>query len=144
MIDIAEFDKWFRQGEQTLLSAKDDQEKAHHNWACFKAQQAAEFALKGLLHGLGNMAIGHSITKLLEEVERIGLSVPEALRIDANTLDKHYIPTRYADAYDQGSPYEFYNGKDSTEAIAAAQRCIDYVHTTRQGLDSARPEETEG
>ena len=80
----------------------------------------------------------------LEEVQRAGLSVPGELRIDANTLDKHYIPTRYADAYDQGSPYEFYNAKDSTEAVEAARRCLGYVRAVRQALDSARSEEAEG
>jgi HEPN domain-containing protein len=35
-----------KQAEATLASAKRDKEAGDFNWSCFKAQQAAEFAVK--------------------------------------------------------------------------------------------------
>ncbi|MGH2736718.1 MAG: HEPN domain-containing protein [Actinomycetota bacterium] len=36
---------------------------ALHNWACFAAEQAAQLALKGLLHGLGLGPWGHDLVR---------------------------------------------------------------------------------
>jgi len=44
-------------------------EDGDHNWACFKAHQAAGFAVKGLLYGAGRPARGRSVSKLLEAAE---------------------------------------------------------------------------
>ena len=40
-----------------------------YNWCCFKAQQAAEYAVKGLLYGFGIMAYGHSVMNLVGRVK---------------------------------------------------------------------------
>ena len=50
-----------------------------YNWACFKSQQSAEAAIKGLLHGLGLDAYGHSISRLLERLGARGLDTPNKL-----------------------------------------------------------------
>jgi HEPN domain-containing protein len=68
------------------------------NWACFKAHQAAEFAVEGLLYGTGRPARGHSVYKLLEAAKELLLSVPEEFMELGKLLDKFYIPTRYVDA----------------------------------------------
>jgi len=60
---------------RTLESARRDVEGGDYNWACFKAHQAAEFAVKGLLYGVGKPARGHSVFKLLEAVCREGSSI---------------------------------------------------------------------
>lgn len=37
---------------------------AHHNWRCFLAEQAAQMAMKALLHGLGRGPWGHDLMEL--------------------------------------------------------------------------------
>ncbi|MGH9228819.1 MAG: HEPN domain-containing protein [Acidimicrobiales bacterium] len=36
----------------------------HHNWRCFLAEQAAQMAMKALLHGLGRGPWGHDLVDL--------------------------------------------------------------------------------
>ncbi|MEM2950957.1 MAG: HEPN domain-containing protein [Nitrososphaeria archaeon] len=68
--DKDEYERWVKQADATLASAKRDRDAGDYNWSCFKAQQSAEFAVKGLLYGLGFSPVGHSILKLLGEIEK--------------------------------------------------------------------------
>mgnify|MGYP000312404807 CR=1 FL=1 len=110
MLDENEFERWMKSARATLKSAEGDLERGDYNWACFKAQQAAEFAIKALLHGLGLPAYGHSISKLLTKLPR-DLAPQRDLIQAAKTLDKYYVPTRYVNAWAEGTP-EDYRGRD--------------------------------
>lgn len=125
--DREEYDRWIAQSRHTLASSRRDAEEGDHDWACFKAQQAGEYALKGLLRGLGRPAHGHATKRLLEALAEAGLEVPPAVLEAAQELDIHYIPARYPDAYPQGSPHEFYNAKRSGEALGAAEILLGWV-----------------
>ena len=57
-----------RDVKKTLLSAEGDLGRGDYNWACFKAHQAAGYAVKALLHGLGLTPKGHSISLLLHNI----------------------------------------------------------------------------
>ena len=46
MFDREEFERWLKQAEKTLESAERDKNNEDYNWCCFKAQQAAEYAVK--------------------------------------------------------------------------------------------------
>ena len=70
MLDETEYSRWMRSAMKTLNSVKGDLERGDYNWSCFKAQQAAEFAVKALLHGLGIHAYGHSVSKLIMEAPK--------------------------------------------------------------------------
>jgi len=50
-LDVSEYERWTRSAVRTLESAERDAEHGDYNWACFKAHQAAEKALKALLWG---------------------------------------------------------------------------------------------
>ena len=136
MFDREEFERWIAQAEYTLKSAENDLNSNFYSWACFKAQQAAEYAVKALLFGLGIMAYGHSIKRLLDllsrETEKV--AVPEELFDLARLLDRHYIPPRYPDAYIEGAPYEYYGKKDAIEAINAAKEIISFVRGVADGF----------
>lgn len=115
--------------ERTLRSALRDAESGDYNWACFKAHQAAEFALKALLYGIGKPARGHSATRLLREISAL-VEVGEELFEDAALLDKFYVPTRYVDAWSEGVPYEYFTRRDAESAIGAAEKIIEFVKKT--------------
>lgn len=114
------------QAENTLRSATRDRDVGDYNWSCFKAQQAAEFALKGLLYGIGLSAVGHSLVGLLGELGKRGIGTEEMLRL-ARILDRHYIPTRYVNAHAEGAPFEFYDLSTAEEAIVCAGKIIEFV-----------------
>ncbi|HIQ00218.1 TPA: HEPN domain-containing protein [Candidatus Bipolaricaulota bacterium] len=127
MWDLAEYRRWFGQAEHTLASARRDAEGSDYSWACFKAEQAAQLALKALLIGQGVAAFGHSTRELVEKVRGLGLEVPHQVEAAARGLERHYIPSRYPDAYPSGSPYQFYDREDAERALEQAQAVLDFV-----------------
>ena len=117
MLDETEYSRWISSAKKTLESARGDLNRGDYNWACFKAQQAAEMAVKALLHGLGLPAYGHSISKLLINLRSKGLQVSNDIINLAKSLDKYYIPTRYPNAWVEGTPYDYYTVEDAESAI---------------------------
>jgi HEPN domain-containing protein len=124
--DKKEFERWIKQAEYTLDSAREDMENRRFSWACFKAQQSAEYAVKGLLYGIGLIPVGHSLIRLVGPLKRRGLDVNEALR-HSRLLDRHYIPTRYPNAHPEGSPFEYYDEYTAKEAIHSAEVILNFV-----------------
>ena len=127
MIDVREFERWMRTAQANLRSAKGDLERGDYNWACFKAQQAAEMAVKALLYGIGRPAHGHSVSKLLQRIAEEGFDVPNEVMAAAKALDKCYIPTRYPNAWSEGSPHEYYTEGDGRKAIEDAKKILNWV-----------------
>lgn len=117
MIDEAEFNRWIRSAELTLGSAKRDLNEGDYNWACFKAHQVAEKALKALLWGLGSPRIGHSLVELGNALRSIGIEIPKDIYEAFVRLSKFYIPTRYPDVWTEGIPEDYYTENEATEAI---------------------------
>jgi Uncharacterized conserved protein related to C-terminal domain of eukaryotic chaperone, SACSIN len=126
-LDREEFGRWLSQARHTLDSARRDAEEGDYDWAAFKAQQAAEYALKGLLRGLGRPAYGHALSRLLEGLREAGVEVPETLLEAAKEPDLHYIPARYPDAYPEGSPHLYYTARRASEALEAAETILAWV-----------------
>lgn len=125
MIDEEEYRRWIEMSRRTLHSAEGDLGRGDYNWACFKAHQAAEYTVKALLHGLGLAPKGHSISLLLDSIPR-ELN-PDEILDPAKTLDKHYIPTRYPNAWSEGIPPDYYTLNDSKQAVSYASKIIDWV-----------------
>jgi HEPN domain-containing protein len=134
LLDEREFERWFEAAKRSLESAEGDLDRGDYNWACFKAQQAAELAVKGLLHGLGMLAYGHSVSKLLQQLEGKGLAVGGDLLQAAKSLDKYYVPTRYPNAWSEGSPHHYYTKVDASQAIDQAQEVLSWVDGTWRQL----------
>lgn len=138
-VDRDEYRRWLGQAWHTLASARRDAAASDYDWACFKAQQAAEYSLEGLLRGLGHLAPGHSLLRLLDAVEQHArIPVPEPIRQAARALDRHYIPPRYPDAYPAGMPYEFYDRPTADAALSAAEQVVEFVreHAVKLGLEA--------
>ena len=51
MLDEAVYSRWISMARRTLESARGDLERGDYNWACFKAQQSAEFSLRRFTMG---------------------------------------------------------------------------------------------
>lgn len=116
---------WLAQGLHDLEHARHARDAGDHDWACFAAQQAAEKATKGLILHLQGEGWGHSVLRLLRDLES-RIAVPDALFDAARRLDRHYIPTRYANGFDSGSPKDYYLGEDSQRAIEDAGRVCQW------------------
>ncbi|MBI4289372.1 MAG: HEPN domain-containing protein [Chloroflexi bacterium] len=127
-LDIPEFERWYKQAENALESAQGDNEHAYYNWACFKAQQAAEYALKGLYRALGKVVVGQPCYKLVTGLRTLEVSVPRGIAGKCRFLDRHYIPTRYPDAFAEASPFEFYDKAAAQQAITGAREVLDFVN----------------
>lgn len=134
--DREEFARWSQWAAYTLNSARRDLEAGDYAWACFKAQQSAEYALKGLLRGWGMPGTGHSVLRLAEQLERAGAALPPGFTNRGRLLDRHYIPPRYPDAYPSGNPAEFYDRRTAGEAVEAAQEIITYTRETAGDEDA--------
>lgn len=132
-LDTDEYTRWLGQASHTLASAQRDTAEGDFDWACFKAQQAGEYALKALLRGLGKPAYGHSLTRLLTQLSETGLAPNAEITRSGQLLDRHYIPTRYPDAYAEGSPHEFYDHHTAKEAQGAAARIVSWVQSAAKG-----------
>lgn len=134
MIDWEEYDRWMRQARYTLESVNADIEHGSYCWACFKAQQAAEYALKALLRSLGRPAFGHDLRALSLEVEKVCGGVPRGVWRCALLLDKMYIPTRYPDAFSSGTSFEHYVREEAEEAKACAEKIVAWVERCARRL----------
>ncbi|QDA32581.1 HEPN domain-containing protein [Thermococcus indicus] len=133
----SEYERWMKQAGRTLSSARRDLEEGYYEWASFKAQQAAELAVKALLRGLGYAPIGHSITRLLRELRAEGFSIPREILSMAMELDRNYIAPRYPDAYPEGAPFEYYSEDVAGELISYAEEIIEFVRGLIGDLEGA-------
>ena len=129
LIDVEEYRRWMRQAEYTLASAIGDLGRGDYAWASFKAHQAAEYAAKALLRGLGRPAYGHSVSRLLAQLNAPSLLVDEAKR-----LDRHYLASRYPNQWAEGAPPDYYTRRDAEEAIEASRRVIEWVKNSFERL----------
>lgn len=119
------------------------------SWSCFLCEQAAQLAVKGLLHAVGAHAAawGHDLTRLeLRAASTFGadwLAVGDA----AARLARHYIPARYPDAHASGSPEAHYTVADASDALADAMAiliAVDTVVALLEDVDHAAPGSDDG
>ena len=122
---VQDYENWMAQAQHTTKAANDDLRAHKYGWACFKAQQAAEYALKALARGIGIAIIGHSLLMLLRELQKNKLEL-NTLKDACMALERYYIATRYADST-PSPPFMIYNKKDASDAIILAQKIIEAV-----------------
>ncbi len=116
---------WFRQSEADLEHASNAMSAGNYEWSCFSSQQAAEKAVKSLYIKNGLDAWGHTVSVLLGNLGP-SAKVPAALLEAAKSLDKHYIPTRYPNGFDDGAPVDFYTKKEAAAALRQARRIVEF------------------
>ena len=88
--------------------------------ACFHAQQAAEKAVKASHYAAGaRVVIGHSVRNLIERLEPRDPAL-DALVDDARELDLLYVPTRYPNGLDEGTPGAAFSKVQAERAMELA------------------------
>ena len=134
-LDRDEFTRWRTEADRALRHGQLAADDGLHNWACFSAEQAAQLAVKALLHGIGRGPWGSDLVGLGDELATAGLAVPEAERDALRRLGRHYMPARYPDAHPAGSPGGHYGAADSTQAFEDARAVFDLVDGAWRELD---------
>ncbi len=127
--------RWFQQALRDLKAAEDSLSDGNYEWSCFQAQQASEKAVKSLLFIHGRSAWGHSVVELLNDVSGVE-SVSEELYVYARELDRHYIPSRYPNAFESGYPGMYYDKPTAERALKTAKNIVEWVRKrlTERGL----------
>jgi HEPN domain-containing protein len=116
---------WLEQADWDLDHARLATREGHFEWAAFAAQQAAEKACKALHLYLRSAAWGHDVTQLLG-VLPAGHQPPSDLLDRAKALDKHYLPARYPNGFDAGTPRQHYTRREADQAITDAEAIIGF------------------
>lgn len=119
---------WLEQAKQDLDHARKSRDMGDYGWACFAGQQAAEKAVKALHLRFGQVAWGHSVFQLLEELEQV--EVPGDVLEAAKVLDKHYIGPRYPDVHPAGPAYRQYIKSEADLAVELAEKVLGYCERT--------------
>jgi HEPN domain-containing protein len=138
--DDVEYSRWMRTAEEHLRVAQHDGDGGFFSAAVLQAEQATQWALKALLHGVGRPqeARGHGLLSLAEACARwAGLSLGEEDRQALARLARDYLPTRYPDALPEGTPMGHYGHADAEQARVTAIRIVEAVRATWEGLDRA-------
>ena len=120
--NIREALRWFTTAEDDNDSAVILKENGKFAHSCFHAQQAGEKALKAVWYFADADPWGHSIKKLIEDLNSVDLKLYQ--RLESYTrmgmvLDRFYIPTRYPNGLPDITP-------DVAFADEDAEKCIIY------------------
>lgn len=118
-----------RTSRQWLDTARKDLDLAQlaagaefHAHACFNAHQAAEKAVKAIHYAKGaRMVLGHGIRQLIERLDIPSLTL---LLPAARQLDLYYVPTRYPNGLDDGTPDEAFSADQSSQALDLARGIV--------------------
>lgn len=137
VLDDDEYQRWRTQAEDTLAFARTSA-SASPAWTCFLSEQAAQFATKGFLHGVGEAAWGHDLAALLAAAETTAPELQSA-RAAAWRLARHYIAARYPDAHPGGIPTSRYSDDDAAGALADAEAVLAALDLAWRALGDDGP-----
>lgn len=132
-IDSTEYTRWRENANDALRGARAQRQVGVHNWACFSSEQAAQLAVKGLLHGIGRGPWGHDLVELSLRFED-EIQIPDDVRTALLRLSHFYIQTRYPDAHAGGLVGDRYGEPESAAALSDAERVMRWVDETWEAL----------
>jgi len=124
--------RWFQTAESDLETARVLHRNRRYAHACFHAQQAGEKAVKALWYLRAGDPWGHSVQKLIADLESFDTGLFAALRgllPDGSKLDKYYIPTRYPNGLPDLVPDEAYLEDDALSAIALSEKLMERIRS---------------
>jgi HEPN domain-containing protein len=134
--NVYEAMRWLRTGEDDLDAATVLKKNGKFPHACFHAQQAGEKAVKAVWYRADADPWGHSVRKLIEDLENVDMNLYDRLKglLRAGTiLDRFYIPTRYPNGLPELTPGEAYLEEDAEQCIRQAAEILAAVKTLLRG-----------
>ena len=125
-----EAERWLKTAEGDLETAVVLLQNKKYPHSCFHSQQAGEKALKAVWYLLEADPWGHSVKKLIQNLENVDLDIKR--RLDdvlksAVLLDRYYIPTRYPNGLPDLIPEEAFLEEDAKAGIENAGKIIEAV-----------------
>jgi HEPN domain-containing protein len=124
--------RWLEAAREDLAYARHAAAGGHHAPACFYAQQAAEKIVKAIHYSRGARAVlGHNVRALIEQLEPV--PAPFAALLDAaRDLDLLYVPTRYPNGLDAGTPAQAFSSAQSSRALELGARFLEAVEAVHR------------
>jgi HEPN domain-containing protein len=117
--------RWLKTAQGDLDSADILIKNGKYAHACFHCQQAGEKAMKAVWYLLDADPWGHSITKLIQDLNNVDSAAYQHFQNVAHSavrLDRFYIPTRYPNGLPDLTPDESFLEED-------AEACIENANT---------------
>jgi len=124
--------RWFKTAEDDLDSAKILKDSGKYAHSCFHSQQAAEKSLKAVWYLSDEDPWGHSIKKLIDDLESVNPSLYlefEPLTRVGLVLDRFYIPTRYPNGLPDITPDVAFDQVDAENCINHAEKIIEMARS---------------
>jgi len=128
--NLQEAKRWIRTAEDDLDTAVILNEKKKFAHSCFHAQQAGEKAIKALWYLADADPWGHSIKKLIEDLQSVNLTFYENVKPmirSGMVLDRYYLPTRYPNGLPDITPDQAFNEEDAQICLEYARNIIEAV-----------------
>lgn len=122
--------RWFDTAASDLDTAKILISNGKFAHSCFHAHQAAEKAIKSVWYFVGEDPLGHSIQKMIDDLQYCSLEVYEKLKVilkEGKLLDRYYIPTRYPNGLPDITPDMAYDEDDANACIEKADKILRVV-----------------
>ena len=122
---LVEARRWLDAAREDLAAARHLAAGGFHAPACFHSQQAAEKAVKALHYAHGARAVlGHNVRALIEQL--VPPHAPLGALLDAGRdLDLLYLPARYPNGLDRGTPAEAFGEAQSQRAQQLAAAIVE-------------------
>jgi HEPN domain-containing protein len=115
--------RWLAAAREDLAASQHTAAGGFHAPACVHAQQAAEKAVKAVHFARAARAVlGHSVRKLIAALPSSPLA---DFLSSARELDLLYIPARYPNGLQDGTPGEAFGVEQSSRAIEQAATIIE-------------------
>lgn len=145
-LDLPEYQRWQDTAVSNMRSAQREAEAGAHHVAVFLAEQAAQCAVKAVLHGVGatSRALGHGLATLSEALAvETRQALPAEVHEGMQRLAQAYMPSRYPDALPSGSPSDHFGTVHSAQAIADATTAMAFARHTWEALREAEARATD-
>lgn len=123
-----EAERWLKTARGDLEAAKILMSGGKYAHACFHSQQAGEKAVKAVWYYLDADPWGHSITKLIQDLESVDITTYEKfeqIKRCAVILDRFYIATRYPNGLPDLTPEESFLEEDAKSCIQNAEKLFE-------------------
>jgi len=122
--------RWLAAANDDLESARILKKNGQYAHACFHAQQAAEKSLKAVWIHEDADPWGHSIKKLIDDLESVNPTTHQYFDQYAHSglvLDRYYIPTRYPNGLPDLTPAEAFLQDDASHCLRLAEIIVAAV-----------------